>query len=174
MKGIERLAFVDSTTPRMAKSLPDMPMPGVVMVRLLRISVFGMGNFFEPVFRAQELSEHSFHVLCLLVSNSSGIASPSELSEMVGTSRGNMTHIINSLEKAEYVSRKVSNQDARRHSIAITEAGRRKVNDMVPKIVDPINQAFSGLSQDEMTQLDALLRKLITSFDQGALNLNKY
>ncbi|BBO28268.1 hypothetical protein AltI4_26560 [Alteromonas sp. I4] len=85
-----------------------------------------------------------------------------------------MTHIINSLEKAEYVSRKVSNQDARRHSIAITEAGRRKVDNMVPKIVDPINQAFSGLSQNEMAQLDALLRKLITSFDNGALSLNNY
>ena len=172
MKGIERLTFVESTTPRMARALPDMPMPGVVMVRLLQISAFGMGNFFEPVFRALDMSEHSFHVLCLLVSNESGTASPSELSEMVGTSRGNMTHILNNLKKAAYVTRTVSARDGRRHVIAITKAGRQKVEDMVPQLIEPINQAFSGLTKTEMQQLDSLLRKLITSFDKGALALS--
>ena len=51
MKGTERLASVESTTPRMARALPEMPMDGTVLVRLIRISAFGMGNFFEPVFR---------------------------------------------------------------------------------------------------------------------------
>jgi MarR family transcriptional repressor of emrRAB len=56
MKGTERLASVESTTPRMARALPEMPMDGTVLVRLIRISAFGMGNFFEPVFRALDLS----------------------------------------------------------------------------------------------------------------------
>jgi MarR family transcriptional regulator, negative regulator of the multidrug operon emrRAB len=171
MKGIERLTFVESTTPRMAKALPEMPMAGVVMVRLLRISAFGMGNFFEPVFRAMGMSEHGFHVLCLLVSDENGCLSPSDLSEMVGTSRGNMTHILNDLMSSDYIARAVSPRDGRRHIIQITDAGHEKVRDMVPQIIAPINHAFSGLTEPEMKTLDSLLRKLIKSFDTGALAL---
>ncbi len=171
MKGIERLASVESTTPRMARALPEMPMDGTVLVRLIRISAFGMGNFFEPVFRELDLSEHSFHVLCLLVASENGTASPSELSEMVGTSRANMTHILEDLVEEGFVSRAIASRDARRHVIAITAAGRRKVRETVPQIVEPIHRAFSGLSKAEMALLDELLRKLIVSFDQGARTL---
>src|ERR1700730_18227519 len=99
MKGIERLASVESTTPRMARALPEMPMDGTVLVRLIRISAFGMGTFFEPVFRELDLSEHSFHVLCLLVASENGTASPSELSEMVGTVGASMTPIIDDMNE---------------------------------------------------------------------------
>lgn len=171
MKGTERLAQLEATTPRMANSLPELPMYGVIMVRLLRISAFGMGNFFEPIFRAMDMTEHGFHVLCLLVSSENRGVSPSELNEMVGTSRGNMTHILNALVKSSFISRTVSPRDGRRHLIEITETGREKVKSIVPQIILPINHAFSGLSEAEVSQLDGLLRKLIISFDQGALSL---
>jgi MarR family transcriptional repressor of emrRAB len=168
MNGSQRLAQVASSTPRMARALPGMPMDGTVMVRLLRIAGFGLGNFFEPVFRELELSEHSFHVLCLLLAAESGSAAPSELSEMVGTSRANMTRILDELLRDGWVSRRVSPRDARRHVIAITPAGRGKVHDTVPRIAEPIHRAFSDLSAAELVLLDKLLRKLIASFDKGA------
>ncbi|MGQ0697048.1 MAG: MarR family winged helix-turn-helix transcriptional regulator [Panacagrimonas sp.] len=168
MKGIERLSAVESSTPRMARALSDMPMPPTVMVRLIRISAFGLGNFFEPVFRALNLSEQAFHVLCLLVASEHGRAVPSELSEMVGTSRANMTRILDELIQAELVSRTVQPRDGRRFDICITAAGRQRVREVVPQMIEPLNQAFSGLSSDEFTTLDRLLRKLIVSFDQSA------
>lgn len=168
MKGIERLSAVESSTPRMARALLDMPMPPTVMVRLIRISAFGLGNFFEPVFRALNLSENSFHVLCLLVASEHGRAAPSELSEMVGTSRANMTRILEELTQAELVSRTVHARDARRHEICITADGRKRVREVVPKMIEPLNRAFSGLSPEEFALLDRLLRKLIVSFDQSA------
>ncbi|MBS0370537.1 MAG: MarR family transcriptional regulator [Proteobacteria bacterium] len=157
-----------SSTPRMARALPDMPMDGTVMVRLLRISAAGLSEFFEPVFRALGLSEHSFHVLCLLVADESGTASPSELSDMVGTSRGNMTRILEELEREGWVARSVAPRDARRHVIAITAAGRDKVRDTVPRIAEPIERAFSDLSSEEFALLEKLLRKLVISLDKGA------
>lgn len=172
MQGTQRLISIESSTPRMARALPEMPMDGTVMVRLIRACAFGIGNFFEPVFRALDLTEHSFHVLCLLVANEKGTASPSELSEMVGTSRANMTRILDELVEDGMVSRTVAARDGRRQVIAITTAGRKKVRDTVPKIVEPIHQAFSGLTAAEMAQLDRLLRKLIVSFDKGARELN--
>lgn len=172
MKGIERLSAVDSSTPRMARALPDMPMSPTVMVRLIRIGAFGLGNYFEPVFRALDLSEHAFHVLCLLVASERGRAAPSELSEMVGTSRANMTRILEELSQANLVTRTVHVRDGRRHDISITATGRKRVRDVVPKIIEPLQLAFSGLDTEELALLDKLMRKLIVSLDQNARALS--
>jgi len=169
MSGTLRLSQIAISTPRMVNALPGMPMDGTVMVRLLRICGAGVTDFFEPAFRAMDLSEHSFHVLCLLVSSDYGAASPSELSDMIGTSRSNMTRIIDTLVKDGWVVRSVASRDARRHVLKITDAGRAKVEDTVPRIAEPIRRAFSDLSAEEFAVLDSLLRKLIVSFDKGAM-----
>src|SRR5258708_21566388 len=108
----------------MAEALAALPMAETVMVRLIRISVVGLGQFFEPVFRQTGLSENSFHVLCLLMASDRNRASPSTLSEMVGTSRANMTRILDELERDGFVSRATEHRDGRRHLIAITAPGR--------------------------------------------------
>ena len=152
----------------MQRALPDLPMDPTIMVRLMRISVFGMSDFFEPVFRAVDLSEHSFHVLCLLAAAERGSESPSELSEMVGTSRANMTRIIDELVEDGFVTRATAARDGRRQVISITAAGRKKVRDTVPRIAEPLQTGFSELDESEMAQLNRLLRKLIVSFDKSA------
>jgi MarR family transcriptional repressor of emrRAB len=169
MRGIDRLGSVERSTPAMAKALPDLPMQETVLVRLLRIGVFSMSAFFEPVFRSWNLTEHSFHVLCLLVATGRGSASPSELSELVGTTRANMTRILDELAADGMVSRTVEARDARRQAIHITPAGRKATAETASRIVEPLQRAFSGLSREEMAQLDRLLRKAIVSFDQGAV-----
>jgi MarR family transcriptional repressor of emrRAB len=169
MTGQQRLFNVDASTPRMAKALPGMPMEETTMVRLLRITQFGLGHSCEPVFRALALTEHSFHVLCLLMASESGMASPSELSDIIGTSRGNMTHILEELIENGWVERRSAPRDGRRQIIAMTAAGRRKVRDTVPRLAEPLKHAFSGLSAEELALLGTLLRKLIVSFDKGAV-----
>src|SRR3977135_2395323 len=152
MRGIERLDSVRRSTPAMAKALPDLPMAETVMVRLIRISVVGLGQFFEPVFREIGLSENSFHVLCLLMASDRNRASPSTLSEMVGTSRANMTRILDELESDGLVSRASGPgvlhegegdgwgarareaRAGRRYVIEITAAGRRAAQGAVPKL----------------------------------------
>ncbi len=171
MKGVERLARVAVSTPLMGKALPELSMPGTVMVRLLRITEFGLGNFFEPVFRSMGLTENTFHVLCLLVSNDSGTASPGELSEMVGTSRANMTRLLEELVDDGYVARSIDPRDARRHVITITPEGRAKALDTAPQLHEPIRAAFSDLSSEEFALLDRILRKLIVSLDKSPRTL---
>lgn len=171
MRGIERLASVKRSTPAMAEALPDLPMQETVMVRLIRISAIGMGQFFEPVFRAMGLTESSFHVLCLLTAADHGRASPSELSDLIGISRAGMTRILDALADDGLVSRAIEERDGRRHIIQITAKGRRAAASGVPLLAQPLKMAFSGLGAEEFAQLDGLLRKLIKSFDQTAIPL---
>lgn len=172
MRGLERLSAVRRSTPVMAAALPELPMAQTVMVRLIRITVAGMTQYFEPVFRAIGLTENSFHVLCLLMANEQGQASPSELSDLVGTSRANMTRIIEELIVACHVSRTTAPRDARRQIIQITPAGRDVATATVPRMIEPLERAFSGLSAEEFALLDGLLRKLIKCFDNDAVPLS--
>jgi MarR family transcriptional repressor of emrRAB len=172
MRGSERLKAVERSTPAMAAALPDLPMAETVMVRLIRISVVGLGHFFEPVFRDMDLSESSFHVLCILVARDNGLASPSELSELVGTSRANMTRILDELVADGLATREVESRDARRFAVRITTAGRKVAARAVPKMVEPLQRAFSGLSPEEFAMLGQLLRKAIVSFDASTKPLH--
>jgi MarR family transcriptional repressor of emrRAB len=171
MKGADRLVQVAVSTPRMEKALPDLPMPGAVMVRLLRIAGFGLHNYFEPVFRAMELTENTFHILCLLLAEDDGSASPSELSEMVGTSRANMTRLLEELIADGYVVRAVDSRDGRRHIITATPEGRAKALSVAPQLREPVHNAFSDLSKEEFATLSGLLRKLIVSLDKSPKSL---
>lgn len=168
MRGTERLAAVARSTPAMAQALPELPMAPTVLVRLIRVSVVGLGQYFEPVFRGLGLTEHSFHVLCLLLASEGGTASPSALSELVGTSRANMTRILDELVAASLVRRSSGARDARRIAVRITAAGRRAATQAVPRLAGPLEQAFSGLSPAECASLECLLRKVIESFDNSA------
>jgi len=169
MKGAERLAAVEISTPAMARVLPELPMPQTVMVRLLRIAVAGMSDCLEPVFRTQGLAENSFHVLCLLVAAEAGSASPSELSDLVGTSRANMTRLLDVLVSEGLVFRRPAAGDARRQVVTITEQGSVRCRSMAEQIEAPLRAAFSKLDDADLAHLARLLRKAVTSFDAATL-----
>lgn len=171
MRGTSKLASVKRSTPSMEAALPDLPMDETVMVRLLRIAIAGMTDYFEPVFRKMSLTENAFHVLCLLIAADEGSASPSELSDLVGTSRANMTRILEQLVQEGLVSRESEIRDARRHVIQITPKGRSVTTAAVPKMAEPLRSAFSELSSEEFATLGTLLRKTILSFDKDAKSL---
>lgn len=167
INGIKKLEMVARSTPRMEKALPNLPMSGTVLIRLLRIADSAVFDYFEPVLRKQDLSEHSFHVLCLLIASKDGTATPSQLSDMIGTSRANMTRILKELQSAAWVDRIVVPRDRRRFIIHITQSGREKVNETVPEMAGPIENAFSGLSHEEIDLLSALLKKVTRSLSQN-------
>ncbi|TVT48640.1 MAG: MarR family transcriptional regulator [Denitromonas halophila] len=165
MKGAERLAAVEVSTPSMARALPELPMTQTVMVRLLRIAVAGMSDCFEPVFRTLGLAENSFHILCLLVAAEGGSASPSELSDLVGTSRANITRLLDVLVAEGLVFRRTAERDARRQVVTITTQGRVRCRDTAEQIDIPLRAAFGQLDDQELSTLARLLRKAVTSFD---------
>ncbi len=171
MRGAERLAAVDKSAAPMALALPYLPMDETIMVRLLRMCVVGLGQYFEPVFRQMGLSESSFHVLCLLMAEKGGEASPAKLSELIGASRAHMSQIVDALARDELVEKISDPVDSRRHSVKITVAGRQHTQDSLAAFVGPMERAFRGLNPEEFEQLGTLLRKAILSFDRGAAEL---
>ncbi|MGI1677213.1 MAG: MarR family transcriptional regulator [Cellvibrionaceae bacterium] len=170
MRGIERLKTVERTTEALAKALPALPVPETVMIRLIQILVYGLEDYFLHVFRDLGLTEKSYHTLCILVASKKRQAYPGELSELVGTSKANMTKILATLEAKGYINREIGKTDGRRSLIKITPRGLKEATKITPLISGPVGDAFSGLNTDEISVLDELLKKLIVSFDTAKHN----
>jgi MarR family 2-MHQ and catechol resistance regulon transcriptional repressor len=82
------------------------------------------------------------------------------IAEKLLKSGGNITMVIDNLEKSGYVTRKKDPQDRRAVLIHLTEKGDEFINDFFPKHLDKIKKEFSVLTDSEKKQLAAMCKKL--------------
>jgi MarR family transcriptional repressor of emrRAB len=171
MKSIDRLAAIDTSSPRLSAGMPDIPLQLVVLMRLVRAASQGMSDYLGPFLRPSGFTESSLHTLMLLFASRDGTASPGMLCELVGQTRANMTRILETLADGKLVSRATDGRDARRQVIRITNEGKRLIREVVPTIAAPLKLAMTGMTKDEVSTLVKLLRKLIVSLDRGERQL---
>jgi DNA-binding MarR family transcriptional regulator len=93
-------------------------------------------------------------------------ATPAQLAEATNVTRAAMTSRLDRLAKAELITREVEPQDRRRVVVRPTVAGREVWERHVHAGMAREQQLLSALSAQELRQLNALLRKVILSFDQ--------
>ena len=75
-------------------------------------------------------------------------------------SGGNMTVIIDNLEKDGLVERVRTPEDRRVVVVQLTAAGKKRFHEIFPRHAECVSRAASVLSQSEMTELSRLLKKL--------------
>lgn len=83
-----------------------------------------------------------------------------EIIERLLSTSGNMTVVINNLEKEQLINRYVNPKDRRSALIAITEKGCSRVEAIFPPHLQDLKENFSVYSEDEKEQLLDLLKKL--------------
>ena len=89
-----------------------------------------------------------------------GPLQPGELAAKILKSSGNMTTVIDNLEKRGLVHRHRRDDDRRRVDILLSDEGKRVVAEMLPDHVTGIVAAFKVLSEEEQLQLQSLCKKL--------------
>ncbi|HEY4368640.1 MAG TPA: winged helix DNA-binding protein [Steroidobacteraceae bacterium] len=72
-----------------------------------------------------------------------------------------MPYHLDQLEERDYVQRERSEADRRVVRLQLTPAGRRKVTELMPLVVDRLNDALTEFSKAEFAELTRLLNKLI-------------
>jgi MarR family 2-MHQ and catechol resistance regulon transcriptional repressor len=75
-------------------------------------------------------------------------------------SGGNITLVIDNLERHHYVKRRRCETDRRLIFVELTDAGRRKIAQVFPKHLAAIVDEMAVLTPDEQRDLGILLRKL--------------
>lgn len=83
-----------------------------------------------------------------------------ELGNKILKSSGNMTLVIDNLEKHGLVKRERSHDDRRMVSVHLTELGRKRVEELLPGHVAAIASELSKLTPEEQETLGELCRKL--------------
>jgi MarR family 2-MHQ and catechol resistance regulon transcriptional repressor len=104
------------------------------------------------------LTESQFNVLDAL--HHLGPLSQKELGFKLLKSGGNITMVIDNLEKDKYVERRRGKEDRRIFFVHLTNKGEEKLNEILPVQVDIITNEMSRLSKNEQIELQRLCKKI--------------
>lgn len=105
-----------------------------------------------------DISQTQFGVLEVLLHL--GPMCQAELGGKLLKSGGNITMVIDNLEKRGYVTRQRDEKDRRRYLIMLTDEGRAYIETIFPDHVAAIVEEMSTLSTVEQDTLGSLCRKL--------------
>lgn len=89
-----------------------------------------------------------------------GTLSQVELAQKLLKSTGNITTVLQNLEKRGLICRQRDMQDQRYVKVSMTEAGQELIAQIFPTHVQGITQAMSALTPQEQANLADLCRKL--------------
>lgn len=84
----------------------------------------------------------------------------SDIGEKLLVTGGNMTMVINNLEKRGLVSRQRHQQDRRQITVSLTETGQQLIDELFPRHAQNIVNLMSTLLPDEQEQLGLLCKML--------------
>jgi MarR family 2-MHQ and catechol resistance regulon transcriptional repressor len=83
-----------------------------------------------------------------------------QIAEKVLKSEGNITTVVDNLERAGLVKRERSVKDRRAVTVSLTEEGRRLISEVIPPHIQAIVDAMEILTPEEQETLGRLCRKL--------------
>jgi len=83
-----------------------------------------------------------------------------KLGEKLLKSGGNITLVIDNLEKSGFVSRKKDKNDRRALIVDLTVQGKSFIEDFFPKHLEKITQEFSVLNNSEKEELGRICKKI--------------
>ena len=126
----------------------------------LRRAVNSIARREAEVMRQAGLTESQFGALEALLHL--GPLCQHELAGKILKSAGNLTTVIDNLERRGLVERHRDSSDRRLVTVHLTESGERMIRDVLPRNVEVLKTAFAVLGAREQEQLAELCRKLGT------------
>ncbi|RKP51675.1 MarR family transcriptional regulator [Cohnella endophytica] len=90
-----------------------------------------------------------------------------QIGDKVLMSSGNITYVVDKLEKKALVRRRASTEDRRLIYAEVTDAGKAFMEEVFPGHADTIRQAVSGLTEEEKLAASKLLKKLGKYAEEG-------
>ena len=125
-----------------------------------------MHDRIEAVFASQGITFQQWVVLMHLRDELA--TTTAELCRETRHDSGAMTRLIDQLDERGFVERRRQETDRRIVDLALTPAGRKMVESLIPLAVDTLNSALTGFNKTEVNQLRDFLRQIITRV--GELN----
>ncbi|OQB94025.1 MAG: MarR family protein [Parcubacteria group bacterium ADurb.Bin115] len=141
---------------------------GWLVFTAMRLEMMADRFMFKPL----GLTTASFRILMLL--DKLGPQTPSEIIELIGSTKSNVTQRINFLNRQGLISlKRKMGTDKRRVSVKITSLGLKKIN-TTRRLFKKHNLRIENyFSSKEMENFLRLIRKLNQGLDKCEININK-
>src|SRR6202051_1392742 len=159
--------LVEANLVNLSRRVPELPVSGILLCRLLMHIGREMAVMFEHQIRPFGLAEAEFRVLTTLFSQPDGVAHPGDLCSRAAQSPANMSRICDALVSRDLITRVLSDQDRRRMVLRITPQGEELVRQLLPKMFAPLRGMLVGFPEAEQRQLIALLKRLYMSLQRA-------
>lgn len=157
---------VDRIVEQWRRELPDLELESMALYgRLHRISQ-KLGDRLHRLRAQQGLGRNEFDVLASIRRSGEPFTlSPKEIGATLMLSSGGLTGRLDKLEAAGFIERLPDPADRRGLKVRMTALGREVIEEAVRTGIDLQHETLSVLSEEERTQLGALLRKLHLGFE---------
>jgi len=126
-------------------------------IKLVR-AVESLNQRLYPFLSRHSLTESQFAVLEALYHL--GPLNQRELSDKILRSPGNITMVIDNLEKRNFVKRERGELDRRHYIIHLTSAGKEFIKKIFPEHLDSIVKEINVLSEEEQCQLQKMCKEI--------------
>lgn len=93
--------------------------------------------------------------------------SQNEIAELVFKDNASLTRMIELMVKKGFLRRSINPEDRRRFNIELTAKGKEILEKLAPVIVENRKKAFAGISEEELTQLQRTLDKILTNLNKN-------
>jgi DNA-binding MarR family transcriptional regulator len=93
------------------------------------------------------------HVIALTVLDVLGEPSQSALAESLRIDRTNLVGLLNEMEAAHLIERRRSGEDRRRHIVALTAVGARRLDEIQDGLAEAESRVFASLDSEQQATL---------------------
>lgn len=145
------------------RQFPGLPRQEVMLVRLAHMVYKRLDEVISRHLAPHELSSSQWLALILIYSSAEGAILPSEISHIADSSRTNVTRLVDELVAKGWVSRTHSQEDRRKITLALTNAGASLVERVLPVLWEAYRKLWAPFSAEEMAEMERLQRKLLQS-----------
>lgn len=144
----------------------SMPIDEVILVRLmLHFNQLYMHHR-NQLLKQYHLNETQFISLVLIYFQPFQKIQPSKLSEMLGSSKTNITRISDELERKGWVCKEKIEKDLRAYFLKITPSGEEFIQKFLPTQWQLIRNVFSVVNHEEWATFMQILKKIVSHLEQ--------
>lgn len=159
--------FIARTRAKWRQAMPELDtFPMELLGRINRISAQSIAQQ-DRVLSPSGVSRSEFDVLCALVRSQRPLRA-SEVTSLTMLSGAATTKLTARLESVGFIERRRSDRDGRVVMLEVTEDGKQLVREQMPHCLDQDRQALRGLTEEELSVLSGLLRKVAANADAAA------
>jgi MarR family transcriptional repressor of emrRAB len=164
------MSTFDSTAGRIARCterMPDNPAQLVTLSRLAYHIQKSTQDQLNAAMKKHGLTTVSYTALMVLYGSEDETQRASDLSEACSEKPANLTRICNELEQQGFIKRRFSNEDRRSVVISLTNAGRKKIEQVAPEYWAILKQTYADISDKDLRTHETLLKRQLANLESN-------